>query len=177
MRFVNKIGEWKGNTQRAVWINLNQLQLNYVYNNSTYPSDFSIRTDSIKKFSGQITSISVPNSVKRCFVRSWANFIHAGNKSLLWKNLKGKQNYFRHCSTKADPDLSRQLVACSCSFQQFYLPNAFHQRYLFSTCFKLENLFDVNSCGSKSCFTIEISLESVGRFAQVNVLLINTSSM
>ena len=29
----------------------------------------------------------------------------------------------------------------------------------------LKKLFDVNSCGSKSCFTIEISLESVGRFA------------
>ena len=65
----------------------------------------------------------------------------------------------------AELDLSRQLVACSHSFQQFYLQHAFHQRYLFSTCFKLENLFDVNSCGSKSCFTIEISLESVGRFA------------
>ena len=78
MRFVNKIGEWKGNTQRAVWINLNQLQLNYVYNNSTYPSDFSIRTNSIKTFSGPIISISVPKSVKRCSARSWANFIYAG---------------------------------------------------------------------------------------------------
>ena len=83
----------------------------------------------------------------------------------LRKNLKGKQNYFRHCPTKADLNLSRQLVACSRSFQQFYLQNAFHQRYFFSTCFKLENLFDVNSCGSKSSFTIEVSLESVGRFA------------
>ena len=25
--------------------------------------------------------------------------------------------------------------------------------------------FDVNSCGNKSCFTIEISLKSAGRFA------------
>ena len=52
MRFVNKIGEWNGNTQRAVWINLNQLKLN----NSTCPSDFSIRINSIKTFSGRIIS-------------------------------------------------------------------------------------------------------------------------
>ena len=63
MRFVNKIGEWKGNTQRAVWINLNQLQLNYVYNNFTYPSDFSIRTNSIKKI---FRSDHIDISPKKC---------------------------------------------------------------------------------------------------------------
>ena len=44
---------------------------------------------------------------------------------------------------------------------------------MFSTCFQLENLFDVNSCGSESCLTIEISLEYVGRFAQHNVNVID----
>ena len=47
------------------------------------------------------------------------------------------------------------------SIHQFYLQNAFHHRYLFSTSFKLEKLFDATSFGSKNCFTIEISFESV----------------
>ena len=45
-------------------------ELNYVYNNSIHPSDFSIGTNSIKKFSSLITSMSVPKSVERCSVRS-----------------------------------------------------------------------------------------------------------
>ena len=79
----------------------------------------------------------------------------------LWKRLKGQENYFNYSSTKADLNLSRQLVACSRSIHRFYLQNAFHHRYLFSLSFKLEKLFDVTSFGSKSCFTIEISFESV----------------
>ena len=101
MRFVNKIGEWNGNTQRAAWINLNQLQLNYVYNNSTYPSDFSIRTTSIQNFSSRITSISVPKSVKRCSVRSSANFTHAGitNRSSKARNPPSMHTHFAAVST------------------------------------------------------------------------------
>ena len=82
----------------------------------------------------------------------------------LWKRLKGKENYFSYSSTKADFNLSRQLVACSRSIHRFYLQNAFHHRYLFSLSFKLEKLFDVTSFGSKSCFTIEISFESVASY-------------
>ena len=45
--------------------------------NSTYPSDFSIRTNSTK-FSGRSTTISVQKSVKRCYARSSTKFILAG---------------------------------------------------------------------------------------------------
>ena len=64
--------------------------------NSTYPSDFSIRTNSIKKFSGRITSISVPKSVKRCSVRSSANFTHARitNRSSKARNPPSMRTHF-----------------------------------------------------------------------------------
>ena len=104
MHFVNKIAERNGNTQRTVWINLYQLQLNYVYNNSTYPSDFSIRTNSIKNFSSRITSISVPKSVKPCSVRSSANFTHAGitNRSLKARNPPSMRTHFAAVSENSN---------------------------------------------------------------------------
>ena len=54
---------------------------------------------------------------------------------------------FGYSSTKADLNLSRQLVACSHSIHQFYLQNTFLHWYLFSTSFKLEKLFIITSFG------------------------------
>ena len=68
---------------------------------------------------------------------------------------------FSYNSTEADLNLSRKFIACNHSIHRFYLQKIFHHQYLFSTSFKLENLFNVASFGSKNCFTIEISLESV----------------
>ena len=116
MRFVNKIAERNGNTQRAVWINLNQLQLNNVQKNSNYPSDFSIRTNSIKKISGRITSISVPKSVKRCSVRSSANFTHAGitNRSSKVRNPPSMRTHFAavslRCAFVGQHDLETEIT-------------------------------------------------------------------
>ena len=74
----------------------------HVYSNSTHPSDFSTRINSIKKFSGRIISISVPKSVKRCSVRCWADVIHAGitNRSSKARNPPRIRTHFAAVSGK-----------------------------------------------------------------------------
>ena len=48
---------------------------------------------------------------------------------VLMEKLKGKENSFSYSSSKVDLNLSRQLVTCSRSIQQFYLQKTFHHRY------------------------------------------------
>ena len=47
----------------------------------------------------------------------------------LMEKLKGKENSFSYSWSKVDLNLSRQLVTCSRSIQQFYLQKTFHHRY------------------------------------------------
>ena len=48
---------------------------------------------------------------------------------VLMEKLKGKEYSLSYSSSKFDLNLSRQLVTCSRSIQQFYLQKTFHNRY------------------------------------------------